>query len=645
MRAMSVFILSAYIAPVFILGTDSPVLIHDYLDSAVSWFSVLRESSLGWLVLGETVPGIMIDLPRDALPSELSFLTIIFMFLPPYAAHAINFAAIHIIAFIGMRRMILVSSIAEGRPVLTYGGPLIFSLLPFAPYLGATVAGIPLAISALLSFRERMQTRYDWAILFVMPFYSSLVVGFMFLYFLFSILVIIDLKKGRDVRWQIISLAVMSILHIISNYRLLYLTYGPDGFVGHRDGREFASEVPVTDSIIASVDLAGRHFITGHYHAASEHSTFIGIGIMAALVLTISRHGMVQSSRFQITSSMLCAIVVLCSLIGYLLGWDQVKILLWFGIMSCWFICALFFLRGYKDDFDGNGFNNSEISIMTLILMLIIFSSWAGAWGHLSPLQEMKNSFSLLRGVDFGRFFFISPTIWVLTFTISLEKILEWGEGNSESGEGRATLSVIVIVALLMAQISHLMLLDDDDDLLQNAGIGALLSEDMTFDEFYSNDLFSEISIHLNEQVTDPKVISVGIHPSIASFNGIWTLDQYLVMYDSEYKSLFRGIIEEELNKNIEIMEYYDNWGNRCYVISSELWIRNSGGWQFMNTKDSQANYPISLAINTSNMAEMGGTHVLSAVEIWNYDQLGLSAPDVFESESSPWKINVYQII
>ena len=70
-----------------------------------------------------------------------------------------------------------------------------------------------------------------------------------------------------------------------------------------------------------------------------------------------------------------------------------------------------------------------------------------------------------------------------------------------------------------------------------------------TFKNYMAADQFTEIKKYINEPVDSYSVVSLGISPSIAWYNGLYTLDGLLSIYDLRYKSYFRRIIAGELNK------------------------------------------------------------------------------------------------
>jgi hypothetical protein len=131
-------------------------------------------------------------------------------------------------------------------------------------------------------------------------------------------------------------------------------------------------------------------------------------------------------------------------------------------------------------------------------------------------------------------------------------------------------------------------------------------------------------------------VASLGIHPSISIYNGFYALDGYSTDYDLAYKKEFRKIIEPELNKNPALKQYFDTYGLRAYLFSSEL------GKYPLYTKWRKTTGIEHLDINLDAFRELGGEYILSAVEIIEAADCGLELLHVFDADASAWRIYLY---
>ncbi len=92
-----------------------------------------------------------------------------------------------------------------------------------------------------------------------------------------------------------------------------------------------------------------------------------------------------------------------------------------------------------------------------------------------------------------------------------------------------------------------------------------------------------------------------------------------------------------KLKDTDEVMKYYDEWGSRCYVFSSQL------GKNWLNTKGN--NPTINIELNTDVLYDMGGKYIFSANKISNEKDNNVELLKVFEEKSSSWEIYLYEII
>ena len=108
-----------------------------------------------------------------------------------------------------------------------------------------------------------------------------------------------------------------------------------------------------------------------------------------------------------------------------------------------------------------------------------------------------------------------------------------------------------------------------------------------TFDSYYR---FKDYEF-IKKIVKDSRVMSVGLDPMIAVMNDIRVIDGYHTIYPLSYKIKFRKIIEKELDKNIKLKNYYDDWGNRVYAFYTD---KNNLMLDFKSAKTLGADYIIS---------------------------------------------------
>ena len=230
--------------------------------------------------------------------------------------------------------------------------------------------------------------------------------------------------------------------------------------------------------------------------------------------------------------------------------------------------------------------------------------------------------------IQFDRFYFFYPAICFIMLAASCSVLLK---------EGKAKLAFIAMLIGLFAPLCF------DNELRANAKqIFGKELEEPNYREFYDTKLFSDIMEALSVKPDyNTKVVSVGMFPAVAEYNGFFTLDSYRVNYPVDYKHKFRCVISQELDKNETLRQYFDNWGSRCYVFSSELDML--GNRYLCGKKDKIVLEH--LDIDTQILKELGCEYILSSVEIKNYKELNLDYINSFKAEDSYWNIRVYKLI
>jgi hypothetical protein len=159
-----------------------------------------------------------------------------------------------------------------------------------------------------------------------------------------------------------------------------------------------------------------------------------------------------------------------------------------------------------------------------------------------------------------------------------------------------------------------------------------------TVAEFYAPDAFEEIREAIGLPREEYRVLSLGILPSVAIYNGFRTADGYFSLYELRYKHAFRAVIAGELAKSEPLRRSFDEWGNRLYVPAAEL-----GDWPY-GSRALRDHGPITVALDTNAATRLDAWYVISAVPIANADLLALNMLHVVESDGSLYRLYVYGI-
>lgn len=164
-----------------------------------------------------------------------------------------------------------------------------------------------------------------------------------------------------------------------------------------------------------------------------------------------------------------------------------------------------------------------------------------------------------------------------------------------------------------------------------------------TLEQFFAPRQFEQIRDFIGKPQDEYRVVSFGLHPSIALYNGFYCLDGYRSNFYFSYHQQFREIIAPALEKNEELRIYYDNRGNRCYLIDDEL---NQSFFHWRNHEFTDRSIR-NLTVNVDKLYDMGGRYVISAVRI-REPGLWLRLLNVFEQdppEHTNWTIYLYEVV
>lgn len=263
-----------------------------------------------------------------------------------------------------------------------------------------------------------------------------------------------------------------------------------------------------------------------------------------------------------------------------------------------------------------NEWKNEKLYIF-LFLLNIVLSIWYAFWFY-NGWVPLKDKYQILKTFNFARFHFLRPLIIYMMFAV----------GSLYLWKRKGIWKLFVMVCIVF----QLILLFWTNPEIYYRNVKA-----PSFKQFYAENEFKKIDEYIGKPKSSYRVVSIGIHPSIAQYNGFYTLDTYNNYYPLSYKHQFRKIISKELDKNNTIKTYFDQWGGRCYIFSAEL------GKHYGFRKDSKKKI-YHLELNTKVLKEMGGQYIFSAVPILNAENDGLQFLHSFTDKESAWKIYLYQV-
>lgn len=238
---------------------------------------------------------------------------------------------------------------------------------------------------------------------------------------------------------------------------------------------------------------------------------------------------------------------------------------------------------------------------------------------------HLQHYLHLLVTFQFNRFTFLIPFLWFITLGTALKYALP-------------KIHPAFLYALLVIQF--LFILEKNEEFKTNSV--RIFSENKklpTYKSYFAYDLFSRVSEKIGLPKSQYRVVSLGIHPSVTQCNGFYTLDGYLNNYPLSYKQDFRKIISEELDNDPRLKEYFDDWGSKCFVFSSELKKKKL----LVCSKYENAVLE-KLRINTEALKNIGGDYLFSALKINNAKELNLALVETFTDENSWWNLYLYKV-
>lgn len=143
--------------------------------------------------------------------------------------------------------------------------------------------------------------------------------------------------------------------------------------------------------------------------------------------------------------------------------------------------------------------------------------------------------------------------------------------------------------------------------------------EHPTWDGFLLEEELQPVVDVINRcSLEEGSVMVVGIHPSVVQHHGLPTVGGYFQRYPQRTKEQFRDVIAMELADAPVWRRYFDDWGSRAYVFTSEL---GQPGFGPLQPSD-----PIHLDVDLQLARErFHARWVVSAAEISNAEELGIA--------------------
>lgn len=272
----------------------------------------------------------------------------------------------------------------------------------------------------------------------------------------------------------------------------------------------------------------------------------------------------------------------------------------------------------------------ANLKLLMLLLMVALLFSIIYGFRYWTEFMQLTAGIGFLKAFQLQRFHWLHPILWYVLFAMALKIIVK----IKYYGKPLAAL-------LLAAQIFYLygnnieyrqQFKEAGMDVMENAW----LYEDITYAEFFSDDLFKQIADYIGKPKNEYKIVNIGIYPAITQYHGFYTLDGRLNIYPLAYKHEFRRIMATELEKNDTWRKYFDYWGITCYIFPAEL--------DYLQVRKSYQLKLQNLQLDTGALRALGCDYILSAAELSNYRENNLEFLKLFRIEWYPWEVYLYKV-
>ena len=255
-----------YLSPYFFLGSSNHWMIWDNLDSIFSIYKVLVNSGAIFDSNATIIEQPMGGIPRGAMPSEFDALVWLYIFFGPEGAYIVNRILMTLIGFIGMYLLLRYHVLKDDSDeVIRLGVSLCFALLPFWPFGGLSVAGMPMALYAILEIRNNNHSWWNWAIVVLYPFYSNLILSGLFFLVFVTLIWFYDIIQRKSIIPLFMALVVMSLFYLLTHYRLFIDFIFSTVYVSHRIEFGAWSQIDFKEGVKRSLNI----YIEGSAHSHS----------------------------------------------------------------------------------------------------------------------------------------------------------------------------------------------------------------------------------------------------------------------------------------------------------------------------------------------------------------------------------------
>lgn len=242
-----------------------------------------------------------------------------------------------------------------------------------------------------------------------------------------------------------------------------------------------------------------------------------------------------------------------------------------------------------------NRVQNGLFLILILSIFLIVIFEF---------MKLYLSDYKLILSLSFDRIGLFLPVLWFVLFANSLNILMHFTKFKQYDISNIRNIIVITIVS-----IQFILILNADsyykDTLKELCHSSKSSIYSVSYKEFFMKDAILEITRGLTIN-TKEKVGAIGFYPTILNYNGYSTIGGYSTLYSKLYKKRFRKLIQNELQLDTSLKKYYDNWGGRAYVFSSEI------------NKNNNSSKAINIYLNSTSYKDLNLCYLFSKFKFLN---------------------------
>ena len=562
-----------------LLGKESIFVYHDQLDGEVLCYLYQAK----YLFQDSTIPELMNGVGKTALTAPALLLILFYRLLPPFAAFV---GSMYFVMLLGYTGMYLLLAKWQVRPLFACMCGVLFAYLPLIPVYGLSMYGVPLVLWAFLTLADADERKMGVADTRA-------------------------LAKQTGIGFALIALFGLASSLVLSGF-----------------------------AVLEGVILLGFCLPK----ARKNWKYWTGVGLLLAIYLLCNQGLFLQLLGFRGGYVSHKEELVIASAPFWQTFWETFlhgveharSYQEWILAMAVWILAAGVVQRKWR---------NRQWQLLGVLLGIGIGIALLCAAYSFEPVVALRQKMGgAAVWLQLDRIYWLYPALWYAALGLCMQWL--WQCLCHDPVERKSAFSLRIVVATVGGLVYSVTAVTILLAGIWKANVKKVLNPDapgISWADFYAEDVYAQVKAYLyettGEQPEDYRVVSLGICPGAALYNGFYCLDGYSNNYPLEYKHTFRQIIEPELAKSEYLTAYFDDWGNRCYLFSAETpnyYTVEKGGFYYAD-----------FSMNTEAFEGLGGRYVFSAAYIEQPDRTGLQLlrEEPFETPDSYYRIYLYGLV